>query len=161
MSRVSQLPVGQPAAGDGLPGHLYSTPAIVAADISRRTSLAPRAVAAAVAVVQTDVPVRLRQTAEPRSGLAQPDGAHLPLRKPAAADMDRLVCAPVAGVGAEDLRRHDVRHRAIYPVPDLWAAAAAPLGVPGIGRLPGADLPHRQLLLFQPADCRALPAAAR
>ena len=85
----------------------------------------------------------------------------LPLRNPAAADVDRLVCAPVAGVGADGLGGRNVRHRAICPLPDLRAPPPAPVGLPGPGVLPDANLPHRQLLLLQPADHRALPAAAR
>ena len=161
LSRVSRFPVGHLVVGNRLPGDLPGPFATVAPTILRRAALAAGALVAAVAAVQIDVPVRLRETAQPRSDLAQPDGAHLPLRNSAAADVDRLVCASVAGVGAEGFRRHDVRHRAARPVPDLRAAAAASLGVPGFGRLPGADLPHRQLLLLQPADGRPVPAAAR
>src|ERR1017187_5671653 len=93
---IPGLSVGQSAAGDGLPRHLPGALAIVAPIVPRRPALAPRAVAAAVAVVQTDVPVRLRQTVQWRPRLAEVDGAHLPLRDPAAADVDRVVCAPIA-----------------------------------------------------------------
>src|ERR1035441_1633412 len=75
---VPELPVGQPAAGDGLPGHLPGALAIVASIVPRPAALAPRAVAAALAVVQTDVPIRLRQTAQPRFSLAQVYGPYLP-----------------------------------------------------------------------------------
>ncbi len=78
---------------------------LLAPVVPRRAAFAPCALAAALAVVQADVPVRLRQTAQRRPGLAQPDGAYLPLRDSTAADVDRVVCAPVAGVGAKGLRR--------------------------------------------------------
>src|ERR1017187_7956088 len=68
---VPELSMGHPAVGNGLPGHLPGALAIVASIVPRPSTLAPRFVAVALAVVQTDVPIRLRQTAQRRFSLAQ------------------------------------------------------------------------------------------
>src|ERR1035438_9728168 len=64
LPRVSQFPMGHLVVGNRLPGDLPGPIATVAQTILRRAAFAAGALVAAVAAVQTDVPVRLRQTAQ-------------------------------------------------------------------------------------------------
>src|SRR5256885_9632812 len=54
---------------------------------------------------------RSGEIVERRRDLAEPDRADAPLRDPAVADLDRMVCAPVARVVSNRVLRNHVCHR--------------------------------------------------
>ena len=66
--------------------------------IARIAAVTNRSLAAATAVVQAHVFVRLCEIVERRSELAQSHRAHISLSNPAAADVDWLVCEPIAAL---------------------------------------------------------------
>ena len=124
-------------------------------------AVAARALAAAVAVVQAHVFVRLRETVERRPELAQSHRAHVSLPNPAAADVDWLVCEPIAVVVSKSVLCRDVLHRTWRAVPDFRAAPIAVLRRRGHCVSPNLDSADRQLHFFQLADAGAVPVAAR
>ena len=77
---------------------------------ARSAAVANRPLAAAAAAVQAHVLVRLRETVERRPELAQSHRAHVSLSNPAAADVDWLVCQPIAAVVSKIFLRRHVRH---------------------------------------------------
>src|SRR5262249_53732668 len=94
-SRIPFLPVGQPPLGDRVPGDLFRASS-ANATLVPFASFAHHPLAAALAVVPPDVRIRMCQTAQRRSCLAQPDGAAVPLRNPTFANVDRVVCPPIS-----------------------------------------------------------------
>src|SRR5688572_22954018 len=101
LRRVPRLSMGRAAARNRLSRHFPRANPIVAFASRHRTrsaAIAARAVAVAPAPVQTDVPIRLREDAEWRRNLAQPDRTHSALRNTTAADLDWLVRAPTSAL---------------------------------------------------------------
>ena len=109
---VSLVPVGHPAGGSGLPGYL-------------RGYLGGPRVALPVAAVPADVLQRRGETGEPRHGMAQPHGAAVPLRDPAAADAAGVVLLAVADVVSQSLHGGRVS-RGVRCAPALFRAAEDP-----------------------------------
>src|SRR6185369_6738918 len=92
---------------------------------ARSAAAANRFVAASLAAVPADVRLRRRETAERRSHVARPDGAHAALRDATFADGAGLVCAPTPVLVSKGLVRGDVRRRTRGAIPDPAAAAPA------------------------------------
>ena len=109
---VSLVPVGRAAGGSGLPGYL-------------RGYLGGPRVALPVAAVPADVLQRRGETGEPRHGVAQPNGAPIPLRDPAAADAAGMVLLAVADVVSQSLHSGGVSCR-VRRAAALFRAAENP-----------------------------------
>src|SRR5690606_24279751 len=128
---------------------------------SARASAARGAAPLAVARLPPPLPVGHRQAPLGGPDVARSNGVLLPLRDPAAPDPGGLVRAPAPALGHAVLYASGARDRVRGAVPRVRAAASAaprfraPLGVPG------ADRPHGQLRLLQPADLRAQAPAPR
>ena len=87
----------------------------------RHAAVANRSLAAAFAAVQADVFIRLREIVERRPELAQSHRADVPLSNAAAANMDCLVCEPIAALVPKIFLRRDVCHRTWRAVADFRA----------------------------------------
>src|SRR5205085_6190084 len=87
------LPVGRAAARGRAAGDPDRAVAMVVAPAHRAGAAAPRAMAVALAPVPAHGVLGGGEAGERRSGVAQPQRAHLPLSDPAAAAVDRLVRA--------------------------------------------------------------------
>src|SRR5437879_3246423 len=99
--RFPELSMGRVAAGNGVAGHHLRTGGTKAGERIASTNLDHGVLAAALATVPAHVCFRLRETAQRRSDMAQPDSAELPLPDPAVADLDRVVCASTSPVVAQ------------------------------------------------------------
>ena len=119
-----------------------------------------RPLAAALAAVQAHVLVRLRETVERRSQLAESHRAHVSLSNPAAADVAGLVCESTAALVSEIFLRRDVCHRAWCAVPDFRAAPDPVFGLRRHGEFADPDSADRQLHVLQFSDARAVPVVA-
>ena len=107
---VPQLSMGWAAVGNRISRDLFRSLAMAAeTSDARTTALAAGAVAPALAVVQTDVLLGMRETDERRSDVAQLDGAELSFRNTTVADVDWLVRAPFSHVGAQERHGRHVR----------------------------------------------------
>src|SRR5262245_2630929 len=121
---------------------------------ARDAAISRRDLAPSLAIVSPDVHVRRSETFERRSGLVETDGTDFSLRNATAADLDRLVCASIAGVVSKSFRDNHVRHRTRGAFSDLWNAPLPPDCLRRVFVADVADRRHGQLLLFQFADRR-------
>src|SRR5215472_10034050 len=141
---VPEFSVGHSAAGSRFPGDLFCSAAMAAAaSAAGKAAFADRAVAAALAPVQTHVPVRCRETEQWRPDLAQRHRAGFPFRNPAVADVDWLVRASTASLGASERSLGVVCDRNGNSVPDFFSAPPAPTGLPGLSGAAIVHLAHR------------------
>jgi len=154
-----------PAAGDGFSCHFSRRPRQVVAEIPRAKHLPSatvlwlcrwllfRLMFMSGAVVKR---VELR-----RDAWAEPDRADDPLRDPAVADLDRMVCAPIARIGFKR-RLAGIMFviELAAPVLIFFGKTSAPDRLRGFRPADAADFAHRQLLLLQPAHDDALCVVA-
>ena len=157
----SRFPMGQSVARSRLSRHFFRAAAIVAATFARSSAVANCSLAAATAVVQADVLIRLCETVERRSELAQSHRAHLSLPDPAAADVDWLVCRPIAPVVSKIFVLRHVRDRTGRAVPDFRAATNPVFRRRRHRVTANPDFAYRQLHVLQFFDDCALPITAR
>src|ERR687886_658060 len=107
--------------------------------------------ALALAALPAHVRLRCRQARQPRSLVAEPHRALLPLRDAAAADADRLVYVPAPVSVPQGVDGVGLRRRACCAVPDLRAAASAVRGRRPAGWITVAHRADGELRLFQSA----------
>jgi hypothetical protein len=158
---LPRLPVGQPARRDRPPRDPHGTRRSAASSRTRigagdRSRMAPPDPA-----LPPDAQLRAREAPLRRPDLAESHRADVPLRDPAAPDVDRLPRAPAPGRPPESVVRGHVRgggHRAVLPLRRTTAASRV---CGRDGRSPGDDRRDRQLLLLQPAFRRFVPHRPR
>src|SRR5262249_15570475 len=108
-----------------------------------------------------DAQLRAREAPLRRPDLAESHRADLPLRNPAAPDVDRLLCPSAPGRLPEGLLRAHVRRGARRTLLRACRPPAASRGGGRDGGPPGDDRGDRELLLLQPALRRAVPHGPR
>src|SRR5581483_3706733 len=96
LSRVLFLSMGFPASGDRFSGNFFRPACLGAMACPLASAFTADGLVAALAALPTDVRVRPRQIVERRSDLEKTDGLEIPLRNPAIANLDWLVCPSVA-----------------------------------------------------------------
>src|SRR5438067_103565 len=110
LPRFPQLSMGRLASGNGIAGDHFRPGWSEARERTPRSNLYDRFLAPSLAFVSADAGLWLRQAAQRRSHMAQPDRTELSLPDPAAADLDRLVCASTAAMVAQRVGCCDVRN---------------------------------------------------
>src|SRR5208282_936982 len=116
----------------------------------RTTSVANRHLAVAITVVQAHVFIRLREMAERRPELAQPDRAVVSLSNATTANVDWLVCESIAVVVSTKFLRHPVRNRTRRAVFNFCTTAVTVFGRGAIRDLANPDFATGQLAIFKP-----------
>src|SRR3954471_2990807 len=114
-----------------------------------------------MAALPPDVPLGRGEAHKGRPDVVVLGGDEIPLRDPAAADLDELVHAPDAALVPRPFGRVHVLDRADRPLFDLRPATIAAVRVRKYRPAASPDRGHGQLRVLQPAHDRALPGPGR
>src|ERR1051326_202915 len=148
LSRITRFPMGHSPPGTRVSGDFLRAAQFAPAPLSHRSSIANGSLASPLAAILSYVPIRLRQTAQRRSGMAQSNGAYFSLRNTAVANVDWLVRASTPGVVSEDIHGAYVWDRIGSSISDFCSAPSALLGMRGPRRSADFYRAHWQLLFF-------------